>query len=75
MEQGKRTTAHSVCLQVGIGEQGALSHMYGLKFDHIVDMDADGSIVQASTTKNPDLSWVMICTSYIAAGSLGALRC
>jgi FAD/FMN-containing dehydrogenase len=78
MEQGKRTTAHSVCLQVGIGGQGALSHVYGLKFDHIVDMEvviADGSIVQASATKNPDLSWVMICTSYIVAGSSGALRC
>jgi FAD/FMN-containing dehydrogenase len=72
MEQGKRTTAHGVCLQVRIsghatvGGQGVLSHVYGLKFDHIVRMEvviADGLIVQASATKNPDLSWVIIAGS------------
>lgn len=67
-KQGNRTIAHGVCPQVGIGGhatiggQGALSRMYGLTLDHVVEMEvvtADGSIVRANATEQPDLFWVI----------------
>jgi hypothetical protein len=71
LKQGKRTIPHGVGLQVGmgghatVGGQGPLARMYGLTLDQVVEMEvviADGSIVQASATENPDLFWVIICT-------------
>jgi hypothetical protein len=68
LKQGKRTIAHGVGLQVGmgghatVGGQGPLARMYGLTIDHVVEMEvvlADGSIVRASATENSDLFWVM----------------
>jgi len=66
--QGKRTIAHGVCPQVGIGGhatvggQGVLSRMYGLTIDHVVEMEvvtADGLILKASATEHPDLFWAL----------------
>jgi FAD binding domain len=68
LKQGKRTIAHGVGLQVGmgghatVGGQGPLARMYGLTIDHVVEMEvvlADGSIVRANATENADLFWVM----------------
>jgi FAD/FMN-containing dehydrogenase len=70
LKQGKRTIAHGVGLQVGmgghatVGGQGPLARMYGLTIDHVVEMEvvlADGSKVRASATENADLFWVMSC--------------
>ena len=69
LKQGKRTIPHGVGLQVGmgghatVGGQGPLARKYGLTTDQVVEMEvviADGSIVRASATENPDLFWVMI---------------
>jgi len=69
LKQGKRTIPHGVGLQVGmgghatVGGQGPLARKYGLTIDQVVEMEvviADGSIVRASATENPDLFWVMI---------------
>jgi hypothetical protein len=69
LKQGKRTFPHGICLQVGmgghatVGGQGSLSRMYGLTIDQVVEMEvviADGSIVRASATENPDLFWVIV---------------
>jgi len=71
LKQGKRTIAHGVGLQVGmgghatVGGQGPLARKYGLTTDHVIEMEvviADGSIVRASNTENPDLFWVTIYT-------------
>jgi len=68
LKQGKRTIPHGVGLQVGmgghatVGGQGPLARMYGLTLDQVVEMEvviADGSIVQASATENPDLFWAL----------------
>ncbi|KIM73614.1 Glucooligosaccharide oxidase [Piloderma croceum F 1598] len=68
LKQGKRTIAHGVGLQVGmgghatVGGQGPLARMYGLTIDHVVEMEvvlADGSIVRASATENSDLFWAL----------------
>ncbi|GJJ10295.1 hypothetical protein Clacol_004521 [Clathrus columnatus] len=67
-DQGKRTIAHGICPQVGIGGhatvggQGPLSRMYGLTLDHVVEMEvvlADGTITKTDKETNSDLFFAL----------------
>lgn len=66
--QGKRAISHGTCPGVGIGGHslgggyGMVSHAHGLATDWITSMQvvlANGSLVQASATKNSDLFWAL----------------
>ncbi|KAK1760328.1 Glucooligosaccharide oxidase [Echria macrotheca] len=63
-----RAIAHGTCPGVGIsghflhGGFGFSSHKHGLALDQVVGMTvvlADGSVVEASATENPDLFWAL----------------
>ncbi|KAH6661965.1 putative Reticuline oxidase-like protein [Halenospora varia] len=65
---GNRAIAHGTCPDVGIGGHatmgglGPTSRMWGSSLDHVVGMEvvvANGSVVTASDTQNPDLFWAM----------------
>lgn len=64
LANGNRAMAHGTCPQVGIGGHatigglGPMSRMWGAALDHIIEAEvvlADGSIVTASETQNPDV--------------------
>ncbi|KAI0196722.1 hypothetical protein EV127DRAFT_86320 [Xylaria flabelliformis] len=66
--QGKRAISHGTCPGVGIaghalhGGFGLSSHTHGLALDWIVGLNivlANGTLVHASATENPDLFWGM----------------
>lgn len=66
--QGARALPHGTCPYVGIGGHAAYggfgypSRLWGLTLDNIIAHEivlADGSIIQASKTSNPDLFWAL----------------
>ncbi|AEO58513.1 FAD linked oxidase-like protein [Thermothelomyces thermophilus ATCC 42464] len=67
-EEGKRAFSHGTCPGVGVGGHslhggfGFSSHSHGLAVDWITSADvvlANGSLVTASETENPDLFWAL----------------
>ncbi|KAJ6485687.1 hypothetical protein C8R45DRAFT_1074889 [Mycena sanguinolenta] len=61
---GGRAIAHGTCPQVGIGGHatigglGPLSRQWGMALDHVLEVEvvlADGTIIRASATQNPDI--------------------
>ncbi|KAK4243724.1 FAD linked oxidase [Corynascus novoguineensis] len=67
-EEGKRAFSHGTCPGVGVGGHslhggfGFSSHTHGLAVDWITSADvvlANGSLVTASETENPDLFWAL----------------
>ncbi|KAI1117036.1 hypothetical protein F5Y14DRAFT_14876 [Nemania sp. NC0429] len=67
-EAGNRTISHGTCPGVGIGGHatigglGPSSRMWGSCLDHVLEVEvviADGSIVHASATENPDLFFAL----------------
>ncbi|OAA59010.1 FAD-binding, type 2 [Niveomyces insectorum RCEF 264] len=68
VDHGNRAFAHGVCPGVGMGGHatvgglGPMSRMWGACLDHIVEAEvvtADGRIVRASDTENPDLFFAL----------------
>ncbi|KAL2148236.1 hypothetical protein VTH82DRAFT_3938 [Thermothelomyces myriococcoides] len=67
-DQGKRAISHGTCPGVGVGGHalhggyGMSSHTHGLALDWIVGATvvlANGTVVEASETENPDLFWAL----------------
>ncbi len=65
-----RATTHGTCPYVGIGGHasfggfGYVSRLWGMTLDVITSMNvvlANGTIVAASETQNPELFWVRMC--------------
>ncbi|KAF8463457.1 hypothetical protein BDZ91DRAFT_306170 [Kalaharituber pfeilii] len=65
---GQRAIPHGLCPGIGIaghalhGGFGMASRMWGITLDNIIEMQvvlADGSVVPASASSNPDLFWAL----------------